>query len=586
MRRARTLGLAASGAAAALALAACGGGSGGGAGSSSSAGYNASLTKVVDHSSHKGGTLTFGDSGTPDSTDPGNTYYPFMWNLTRLYTMPLMTYKSCPGQCGLQVVPDLATRPGTVTDNGLTWTYQLQRGVKFEDGTTVTSQDVKYAVERTFDRSVLPNGPSYFQVLLGGNAATYPGPYQNRSKNLMGLTAVQTPDATTIVFHLAHRFADFNSVVAIPQTAPVPPKKDTGPNYQLHPMSTGPYKFQSYQLNKQLTMVPNQFWKASTDPNARQLVSKVVINWNMNANVIDNRLLAGDLDVDAAGTGVQASARTKILSSAALRASSDDPISGYLRFAYLNTVVGPMNNVHCRMAVEYAANKTSQQTAYGGPVAGGQIASTVAPPNVIGRKQFDYYEATTKPGGDVARARAQLRLCGRPNGFSTGIAYRSDRPKEVQAARSLQASLGHAGIRLSLHGYPSRSYFSKFAGAPTYVHHHHLGILLGSWAADWPGGYGFFGFITAGDTISPAGNINIAELNDPKVNGLLTKMASTNDATTRNSRTAQIDRRVMKDAAILPEVYAKSLLYRSPNLTNVYVQSYYGMYNYAVLGLK
>jgi len=32
--------------------------------------------------------------------------------------------------------------------------------------------------------------------------------------------------------------------------------------------------------------------------------------------------------------------------------------------------------------------------------------------------------------------------------------------------------------------------------------------------------------------------------------------------------------------------YAKSLLYRSPNLTNVFVQSYYGMYNYSELGLK
>ena len=40
----------------------------------------------------------------------------------------------------------------------------------------------------------------------------------------------------------------------------------------------------------------------------------------------------------------------------------------------------------------------------------------------------------------------------------------------------------------------------------------------------------------------------------------------------------------MKDAGILPEVYAKSLLYRGPNLTNVYVQPYYGMYNYAVIG--
>jgi len=590
MRRPRTIGLAALGVAAAFALAACGGsssGSGSGSSSSSSsAGFNAAVTTVVNPSTHKGGTLTFGDSSTPDSTDPGNTYYAFMWNLTRLYTMPLMTYKSCPGKCGLQVVPDLATGPGVVTDNGLTWTYHIQPDVKFEDGTTVTSADVKYAVERTFDRSVLPLGPSYFPLLLKPQSPAYPGPYKDRSKNLMGLNAVQTPNATTIVFHLAKPFADFNYVVAIPQTAPVPPGKDTGANYQLHPYSTGPYKFQSYQLNKQTTLVPNTFWKASTDPNANQLASKIVINWNMNANDIDNRLIAGDLDVDAAGTGVQAAARAKILSSPTLKASSDNPISGFLWFAYLNTKVAPLDNLHCREAIEYAANKTNLQTAYGGPVAGGAIASTVAPPNVIGQKSFDLYDSTTKPNGDIAAAKQQLKLCGQPNGFTTGVTYRSDRPKEVAAATALQQALSQVGIKTTLHGFPSGTYYSNFAGVPKYMDSHNIGIAFGGWAPDWPDGYGFFDFITAGDTISPAGNTNIEQLNDPVVNGDLNKMASTTNATQRNSYTAQIDMQVMKDAAILPEVYAKSLLYRSPNLTNVYVQPYYGMYNYAVLGLK
>ena len=589
MRRSRITGLAAFGVVAMLVLSACGGSSGsgsGGSGSSSSASFNAAVTKVVNPSSHKGGTLTFGDSSTPDSTDPGNTYYAFMWNLARFYTMPLMTYKSCPGKCGLQVVPDLATGPGVVSDGGLTWTYHIQPDVKFEDGTTVTSADVKYAVERTFDRALFPLGPSYYPLLLAPQKPAYPGPYKDRSKNLMGLNAVTTPNATTVVFHLAKPFADFNYVVAIPQSAPVPPNKDTGANYQLHPISTGPYKFQSYQLNKTLTMVPNTYWKASTDPNAKQLASKIVINWNMNANDIDNRLIAGDLDVDAAGTGVQAAARAKILSSPTLKASSDNPISGFLWFAYLNTVVKPLNNLHCREAIEYAANKTNLQTAYGGPVAGGQIASTVAPPNVIGQKSFDLYAATTKPDGDVAAAKAQLKACGQPNGFTTGITYRSDRPKEVAAATALQQALSQVGIKTTLHGYPSGTYYSNFAGVPNYVHSHKLGIAFGGWAPDWPDGYGFFNFITAGDTISPAGNTNIEELNDPKVNSLLNKMAGTNNATQRNSYTAQIDMQVMKDAAILPEVYAKSLLYRSPNLTNVYVQPYYGMYNYAVLGLK
>src|SRR5215469_8207293 len=384
MKRRKIMGLAAFGAVAALGLAACGGtssSSGGGA----TSGFNAAITQVINPSNTKtSGTIAFGNTSTPDSTDPGNTYYAYMWNFTRLYTMPLMTYKSCPGSCGLQVVPDLATAPGAVSDNGLTWTYHIQPNVKFEDGTTVTSQDVKYAVERTFDRCLFPLGPAYFTFLLGGNAAKYPGPFKDRSKNLMGLTAVDTPNATTIVFHLAKPFADFNYVAAIPQTAPVPPSKDTGANYQLHPISTGPYKFQSYQLNKQLTLVPNTFWNPATDPNAKQLVGKITMTMNMNANDIDNRLLAGDLTVDAAGTGVQAAARAKILSTPSLKALSDNPVAGFTWFAALNTTLPPLNNIHCRMAVEYAANKTNYQTAYGGPVAGGAIASTVSPPNVIG----------------------------------------------------------------------------------------------------------------------------------------------------------------------------------------------------------
>jgi peptide/nickel transport system substrate-binding protein len=509
------MGLAAFGAVATLALAACGGGSssggsgGSGSGSSGGAGFNAAVTGVVNPSSHKGGTISFGLSSTPDSTDPGNTYYAFMWNFTRLYTMPLMTYKSCPGQCGLQVVPDLATGPGVVTDNGLTWTYHLKSGVKFEDGTTVTSADVKYAVERTFDRSLFPLGPSYYPLLLGGNASTYPGPYKDRSKNIMGLTAITTPNATTIEFHLAKPFADFNYVAAIPQSAPVPPNKDTGANYQLHPMSTGPYKFQSYSLNKQLTLVPNTFWNASTDPNAKQLASKITVTMNMNANDIDSRLLAGDLSVDMAGSGVQAAARAKILSSPTLKASADDPISGFLWFAYINTKVAPLNNVHCREAIEYAANKTNLQTAYGGPFAGGAVASTVAPPNVVGQKHFDLYEADSKPQGDPVKAKQQLTACGQAKGFTTGIAYRSDRPKEVAAATALQQALSQVGIKTTLHGYPAGTYYADFAGVPKYVHQHDLGIDFGGWAPDWPDGYGFFDFISNGNAIGAAGNTNI-----------------------------------------------------------------------------
>src|SRR5499433_3142609 len=404
MSRYTMAGLASVGAAGALALAACGGGSStttGGGGSSGATGFNAAVNNVVNPSSKKGGTIIFDNSSGPDSADAGNTYYAFNLNFTRLYATPLTTYKRCPGYtCGATVVPGLATALGTPSDGAKVWTYHLKSGVKYEDGTPVTSSDVKYAVERTFDRTVLPNGPSYFASLLGGNASSYPGPFKNRSKNLMGLTSVTTPDASTIVFHLKQPFADFNYVVAFPQTAPVPPSKDKGTNYQLHPLSTGPYKFASYQLNKQMTLVPNPQWNPSWDPQVKQLASKVIVNLNVNANDIDNRLLAGDIQMDQAGSGVQAAARARILSTPSLKANSDAPINAHEWFYYINTTVPPLNNIHCRMAVLYAYNKTNMQTAYGGPVAGGDIASTAMLPNIRGFQKFDLYNTFSKPGGD------------------------------------------------------------------------------------------------------------------------------------------------------------------------------------------
>jgi peptide/nickel transport system substrate-binding protein len=587
MRR-KTAMLAAAGAVITLAAAACSSGgssSSGGGGNTNSVAFNAALAGTVNPSTHKGGTVTFDNTSAPDSTDAGNTYYAFNLNFTRLYATPLTTYKACTGACGQQVVPALATALGTASDGNKTWTYHIKSGVKFEDGSPVTSQDVKYAVERTFDRTVLPNGPSYFASLLAGNAATYPGPFKDKAKNVMALTAIDTPDPTTVVFHLKQPFADFNYVVAFPQTAPVPPDKDKGTNYQLHPLSTGPYMFQSYQLNKQYTLVPNPQWNPSWDPQVKQLASKIIVNLNVNANDIDNRLLAGDIQVDQAGTGVQSAARAKILSNPSLKANSDDPVTGFMWFWYINTKVAPLTNIHCRMAIEYAANKTELQTAYGGPY-GGDIASTAIPPTVIGYSNIDPYNAKSKSSGDIASAKQQLQQCGQPNGFNLNIAYRSDRPRETSAAQALQASLAPAGIKVTLKGFPSSSYYGNFAGVPNYVHTHDIGMMDGGWGPDWPDAYGWGWALFDGGSIVPAGNTNIAEENNPAVNNLFLKLETATSDSARKSISEQIDSQVMKDAVFLPAVYSKALLYRPPSLTNVSVQTFYGMYDYGVLGTK
>jgi peptide/nickel transport system substrate-binding protein len=521
------------------------------------AAFNGGLSGVVNPSAHKGGTLTFAAQGTPDSFDPGNTYLTWVINFDRLFAMPMFTYKSCPGACGLTLVPGLATDLGTVSSDGLTWTFHIQPDVKFENGTVVTAADVKYAIERTYDRSVLGNGPTYYQAVL--TDPNYPGPYKDKSAK--GLTAIDTPDATTLAFHLQYPFPDLPYVLASPNSAPVLPSADTGSDYQKHPLSTGPYKFASYTTGQQLTLVPNPDWNPATDPNAKQLNSKITLKLNVSQAVIDNGLLAGDIDVDAQGAGVASSAQSAILSSAADKAHADNPLNGFARFFYINTKVAPLDNAHCRQAVEYAADKTAVQTAWGG-AATGQLASTVMPPDVIGYKSFDLYHALTQPGGDLGAARQQLAMCGQAGGFSTNLAYRDDNAQETAAATALKSALARVGIKVTLKGASTGDYYASSAGSTAYLDS-----------------------LAAGNAINSVDNTNISELNDSVVNDLFDQSATAPSAT-RTALWPQIDEQVMKDAAILPGIYQKTVLYRPPHLTNVYVQAYYGMYNYAVLGVS
>jgi peptide/nickel transport system substrate-binding protein len=588
MKMPKILGFGAVTAVGALALAACSSSSSTGTAPSNQPAFNAGLTKVINPSNVKtNGTLVFEDFGAPDNTDPAATYYAAQWNFIRLYTTSLMEYKSCPGTCGLQLVPGLATAPGQVSADGLTWTYHIKQGLKFSDGLPITAADIKYAVERTYASAVLPGGPSYFQRLLAPQTPAYAGPYKDKTPGHMGLKAITVPDPNTIEFHLAKPFADFDYLAALPQTAPVPASKDTGANYKLNVISSGPYMFSSYTPNKQLTLVDNPHWVPTMDTEAKQLVSKIILKMNINAARVDQDLLSNNAQMDYAGGGVQTAARAQILSNTRLKALADDPVNGFIDFIYINTVVKPLNNVHCRQAVEFAANKTDLQTAYGGPVAGGAIGTTSQPPTVLGYQSFDLYHALSQPTGDITDAKAQLAACGHPHGFTINLAYRNDSPKATAAAQALNAALAKVGITATLKGFPTATYYTDFAGNTAYVHSHNIGLATGGWGPDFPTAYGWGDQIEAGNTIVPAGNSNISELNDPVVNADFVKLESPGQTMAqRNAIAHAIDLQVMKDAAFLPEVYAKSLLYRNPNVTNLYVQGYFGMYNYAVLGLK
>ncbi|WP_251828768.1 ABC transporter substrate-binding protein [Streptomyces sp. ATCC 21386] len=545
------------------------------------AGANAATKGVVNESTHKGGTVTYASSDAPESLDPGNMYYAYGFNFSRLYARPLMTFKPGPGEKGNELVPDLAESAGTPSDGGKTWTYKIRQGVKFEDGTPVTSKDVKYAVERSnFARDVLSLGPNYFQQMLD-DPKKYKGPYADKSDK--GISSIETPDDHTIVFKLNKAFSEFDYLASMPQTAPVPKAKDTGVDYTKKVVSTGSYKFQKYEEGKQIVLVRNPEWDAKTDPLRKQYPDKIVVNLKVNKATIDKDVMSGDTMIDIQGTGVDAQTQAQVLKDKDQEANTDNALGGRLVYTAINTKVAPFDNVECRKAVQYAIDKVAVQTAMGGPIRG-DIASTVLPTDVSGYEKADMY-ATPDSKGDVTKAKEHLKACGKEGGFKTSISARTDRQGEVDAATAVVEALKKVGIEADIKQYPSGKYFSDYAGVPSFNKKNNIGLIMMQWGADWPTGYGFLQQIVHGKAIGQSGNTNLSELNDPAINKLLDDAIGNTDEAARTAAYTEVDKKVMEQAAIVPLTYFKVLLYRSPYATNLVSSSAFsGQYDYLNVG--
>jgi peptide/nickel transport system substrate-binding protein len=547
--------------------------------SKAASGPDAALSSIVNVSDKKGGTVVMENSDVPDSLDPGNTYYGWVQNFSRLYARTLLTFKPAAGKDGLTVVPDLATGLGKASADAKTWTYTIRSGLKYDDGTPITTKDIKYAIERSnFAPEALSNGPTYFKsYLVGGDK--YQGPYKDKNPN--GLASIETPNDTTIVFHLAKPFADFDYLATFSQTAPVPQAKDDGAGYVKHIVSSGPYKFASYTEGAGATLVRNPQWTKANDPVRNPLPDRYQIKFKVDAVTIDNNLLAGNTTVDSGGTGVTPQTQGKVIGPK-YKNNTDDSYAGATSYMAINPNVKPFDNIECRKAVEYAIDKVSVQTAIGGSVKG-DVATTLLPPTVNGYAKFDEFPSEGNKG-DVAKAKDALTKCGHPTGFTANLTARSDRPAEMAEATAVQNSLKQVGIKANIKSYPAGKYFSNFAGVPSYVHEHQLGLMMTAWGADWPTGYGFLDQIVDGSAIKPSGGNNLQELNDPAINKALSDAISNTDAAAREKAWGEIDKMVVDTGTVVPLIYRKNLLYRPDNATNATItQAYLGMYDYLLL---
>ena len=119
----------------------------------------------------------------------------------------------------------------------------------------------------------------------------------------------------------------------------------------------------------------------------------------------------------------------------------------------------PFDNVDCRKAIEWVIDKATMQTESGGPVGGGDIASTIDPPTIPGWKAGDQYPT---PGnkGDATKAKASLTQCqtAEPDAFNADgtvkdsfeIMTRDNSTKEATMVQTAQTNLKSIGINTTI----------------------------------------------------------------------------------------------------------------------------------------
>ncbi|MFE1857960.1 ABC transporter substrate-binding protein [Streptomyces anandii] len=529
---------------------------------------------VIGGTPKKGGTLTVLSDQDFAHLDPArNWVMPTMDFGSRLLYRTLTTFKSAPGKAGSEIVPDLATDLGRPSDGGRTWTFTLKPGLKYEDGTPIRAQDVKYNVERSFAPD-LAGGPDYAQRYLAG-AEGYTGPLQGKH-----LDSIRTPDDRTIVFRLRRPVAEFSYTVTLPTFSPVPASREKGVQYDLRPFSSGPYRIDTYERGKKLVLVRNPHWDPATDQVRKAYPDRIVVQQGLKRGQIDDRIIASS-GADASAvewSDMDPASIAKVLPRPEVKKRLAAERTGCTDMLALNTSRAPFDNLKLRQAMQYAVDKSAQVTANGGPALN-DIATGYLPPSLTGVRRADFLYGRSATG-DVEKARKLLAEGGRPSGFAATITVSTG---DKTRAEALQQSLSRVGVRLRIQTVDPSVYYDTIGDTE-----HAPDMAISGWCPDYPSGSTFLPFVFDGRTIREKGNQgNVSQFRDKAVEKRMDEIAAMSDAGRANQAWIDLDPTIQRKSPAVPLLWPRKPLLAGDNIAGAFGHPVWtGQFDFAVLGLK
>ena len=281
----------------------------------------------------RGGTLTFGVAGQPNTFDchATNTFAVLHYVAPHYSTLLRFDPAGYPKFVG-GVAESWSSSP-----DRLTWTFKLHPNVHFHDGSVLTATDVKATLDRLRDPPT--------------------GVVSVRKAQFEDIAAVDTPDPLTVVVRLRKFDASFETAMASPfnciysaallKSDPDYPKRKV--------MGTGPFVFAEYQVGQQWTgrRFDNYF-----EPGLPYLDGFNAVAIQGQAAV--NALAAGQIQAEFRGVTPAERDRIKAARGDKVRFFEGDRISVYV--VVFNTEKPPFNDARVRRALTLALDRRTGET--------------------------------------------------------------------------------------------------------------------------------------------------------------------------------------------------------------------------------
>ncbi len=487
------------------------------------------------------GALVYGAGGQPVNLTPGN----ITDGNSIIVQKQIYNYLTGTAPGTTDPVPELATE-WNASEDGLTWTFNLQEGVKFHDGTDFDAEAVVFNVNRwwdpEFEFGFRDEGNLYeiWTDLFGGFKGTEDST----------LTAVSAVDPTTVEFQLKEPFAAFPAAIGSGYFGIGSPTamQEGGASYGTasgQAVGTGPFVFEEWRSGDRVTLSKYEdYWEEGL-PEADQLVMSFVEDPAARLA----QLRAGTLDFTVDLTPDQL---PEIESDPNLEAVFRPSLNvGYLA---LNPSYEPLANVEVRQAIAQAINKTEIVQAFWGEL--GETDGHFTPPSL---KEFQG-ESVSDYQYEPAAAKEAIAAAGYPNGFDLDLWYmpvsRPYFPNPKPIAEAFASELSQIGINVNLQTKDWGAYLDDRNTAPGFQ-----SFMLG-----WTGDYGDpDNFLYA--HFGPGATQDLGDYENPELFSLLNQARTASEPSEREALYKEADELIFEEALRIPIVHSQPLLAQRTSVT-------------------